>query len=78
MQDSRVSLLGLIRKRIQTTMIGAIASAEKTDLGEEAFEMLRCEILDRGNAQIRYLEKDLDCYEVSYRKIYFIPLKKES
>lgn len=77
---SRENLSRNIKKRIQTTMIGAIASIEE-HLGQfwgkdsdspspaqnrfhELFEELRDEILDKGNSQIRSVDADLAKYEV--------------
>jgi|LakMenE01Jun11ns_1017448.scaffolds.fasta_scaffold8730045_2 hypothetical protein len=78
MKDSEIQLYELMKKRITTTMIGALASIEKMlDLEDEEYEDLRQDILDKGNAQIRELRKDLECYEVKYRKIYFIPLRRD-
>ena len=73
-----------IKKRIETTMIGSLASVEKffgelwghgnKDLTpeqaqmEDIFEELRSEILDRGNHQIRSIESELESYDVVWQK----------
>ncbi len=56
-------------KKIKTTMIGAIAELEKNlDLENEevkkSFEVIRQNILNLGNAQIRSLEKEFSKYDV--------------
>jgi hypothetical protein len=77
MRDSEVQLYEQMRKRITTTMIGALASIENLlDLGDE-YEELRQEILDKGNAQIRELKKDLEFYDIKHKKVYFIPLRRD-
>jgi len=58
-------------KRIQTTMIGSLDIIEK-NLGDmindpkvrEKFDLIRQQILDNGNKQIRSLEKEFNYYEV--------------
>lgn len=61
------------KARIRTTMIGAIASIESyfgemwennPDL-KQIYEDLRCEILDKGNKQIRLVDSDFANFEVS-------------
>lgn len=77
---SKNRLFEASKKKIQTTMIGAIASLEKSlgflwegdgDQHEEfriIFQELRSEILDRGNTQIRNLENEFLNYEISWKK----------
>lgn len=81
---SKEKLLKIAKKRIQTTMIGALSSIEETFGGlwendsvmKEAFEELRSEILDRGNNQIRALESDFSTYEIVWKKYtYQLPFK---
>lgn len=76
----RENLSRNMKKRIQTTMIGAIASIEEyfgqfwgkdsesptasQERFREIFEELRDEILDKGNTQIRSIDADLAKYEV--------------
>lgn len=81
---SKDRLLKSTKKRIQTTMIGALHSIEES-LGflwendenmKEIFEELRSEILDRGNNQIRNLESDFSTYEIVWKKYsYQLPFK---
>lgn len=81
-EAARLRLLKQSKKKIQTTMIGAIHSIE-THLGylwdqeimtpeeiqmKEIFEELRSEILDRGNNQIRNLENEFNNYEISWKR----------
>jgi len=73
-----------IKKRIETTMIGALASIEdhlgplwgidSEDPTREQliikgiYEELRSEILDKGNSQIRAIEAELANYDVVWNK----------
>lgn len=79
MKDSSVQLYGLMRKRIMTTMIGALASLEefKDLFEEEEFEELRKDILDKGHFQIREMEKDLTEFDIGYKKVYFMPFRRD-
>lgn len=86
--DSKERLKKIAAKKIQTTMIGALDSIEK-HLGflweedengdsnsalREVYEIVRQEILDRGNDQIRNLITELDQYEVTWLR-YQLKLK---
>ena len=79
---SKEKLFLASKKKIQTTMIGAIATIE-SNFGflwegevltkEQAelkniFEQARSEILDRGNTQIRNLENEFNNYEIFWKK----------
>lgn len=78
-------LLKASKKKVQTTMIGAIYSVEQKlsflwdanqNIEDAAyfknlFEELRSEILDKGNNQIRNLENEFHKYEVTYKKYYY-------
>lgn len=79
------------KKKILTTMIGAIDSIEKRfgflwsgeKLSKEQQEMkllfdeLRSDILDRGNTQMRNLEAEFSNYEIVHKKYYtHIPFKR--
>lgn len=79
---SKDKLLKVAKRKIQTTMIGSLASIEHY-LGflwsednpspeqihlKKIFEELRSEILDRGNTQIRNLENEFVNYEVVFKK----------
>lgn len=73
-----------VRKRIQTTMIGALSKLEDSlghlwGHGEDVinkeqavyrdiFEELRTKILDNGNAQIRTIESEIDAYDIVWNK----------
>jgi len=83
---SKEKLLKIAKKRIQTTMIGALFSIEETfgylwendAMMKEVFEELRSEILDRGNNQIRALESDFSTYEIVWKKYsYQLPFKEK-
>ncbi len=78
MKSGDLQFYDLMRKRIMTTMIGAIASLEKYSdlLSEEQFEELRTEIMDKGNDQIRRLKDDVSGFEITVRKTYFVPLRR--
>lgn len=79
---SKEKLLKITKKKVQTTMIGALHSIEQhfgflwnTDNPgpeenqlKEIFEDLRSEILDRGNNQIRNLESEFTNYEIVWKK----------
>ena len=68
-------------------MIGALASVEKFFGSlwghdnpdptpeqvkvKEVFEELRSEILDKGNAQIRSSEADIESYDVTWNKYHY-------
>ena len=90
---SKDRLFQIAKKKVQTTMIGALDTIEKSfgflwqtdaELTQEQvqlksiFENARSEILDRGNTQIRNLEAEISHYDVSW-KIYTVnlPIKKE-
>lgn len=74
-----------MRKKIETTMIGALSSIEehlgflwKDDAGMiEVYQKLRSEILDKGNKQIRYIDVDLSNYNVTKKPKKTIPINKE-
>ena len=79
---SKEKLLKATKKKVQTTMIGALHSIEQhfgflwnvEDPGVEEMEMkqifedLRSEILDRGNNQIRNLKSEISHYDVVWKK----------
>ena len=77
---SKNKLIDASKKKVQTTMIGAISSVEKYFgfLWEDGspqqqefhrlFQELRSEVLDRGNTQIRNLENEFVNYEVTWKK----------
>jgi transcription termination factor Rho len=79
---SKEKLLKATKKKIQTTMIGALHSVEQhfgflwnsenpgheEEQLKEIFEDMRSEILDRGNNQIRNLENEFSHYDVTWKK----------
>lgn len=83
--QDRDDLFEHIKKKIQTTMIGALSSIEEhfSFLWQDDPEMmskyqkLRSEILDKGNKQIRYIDLDLSNYEVQKRIKKTIPINKD-
>ncbi len=76
---SKERLKRIIKKKIQTTMIGAISSvenlfsflwdegAEDAEKMQELFNTLRSEILDKGNHQIRNVDTELDLYDINLK-----------
>ena len=80
--DSKDRLSKILRKKVETTMIGAISSiedhfaflwtAEDSELTEEKrfmyelFQKVRSEILDKGNSQARNVDAELNQYEVKW------------
>jgi len=81
------------KKRIRTTMVGAIASIErhfghlwgydepnKTPQEQEmlqVFKDLRTEIFDKGNDQIKFVESEIDKYDVEWKKFHIsIPIQR--
>lgn len=83
--DSKARLSESVKKRIKTTMIGAISSIEDK-LGFlwednpkmfDLYQQLRSEILDKGNDQVRSIDGELSQYEISYNRYQVnIPIKK--
>jgi len=80
--DSKDRLSKILRKKVETTMIGAISSledhfaflwtAEDSQMTEEKkfmyelFQKVRSEILDKGNTQARNVDAELNQYEVKW------------
>ena len=80
---SKERLLKIGKKKIQTTMIGALSTIEK-HLGflwghesseeltpeqehlKELYDLVRSEILDRGNNQARNLETEFSAYDIKW------------
>jgi hypothetical protein len=87
--DSKERLKKIARKKIQTTMIGALDTVEK-HLGflweddseqskqlREIYNTVRQEILDRGNDQIRNLDGELNQYDVEWLRYNLVlPIKR--
>lgn len=78
--DSKDRLSKILKKKIQTTMIGALSSMEenlrflweqdnpKVSKAEmkEIYNKIRSEILDKGNNQARNVDAELAQYEVEW------------
>ncbi len=80
--ESRDRLSNVLKKKVQTTMIGALSTIEE-NLGflwendsctvtkaqmQEIYNKIRSEILDRGNNQARNIDAELSQYDVSWLK----------
>ena len=82
--DSKERLSKILKKKVETTMIGAISSLEDhfsflwdakgLEMTEEnrfmfdLFQKVRSEILDKGNSQSRNVDAELGQYEVRWMK----------
>ncbi len=80
--DSKDRLSKILRKKVETTMIGALSSIEdhfsflwNNDSGSQTpeqkimhdlFQKVRSEILDKGNTQARNIDAELSQYEVKW------------
>lgn len=81
-QDSNERLSKILKKKVETTMIGALSSLEEhfaflwnAGDGEmspeqkmmyDTFQKVRSEILDKGNTQARNVDAELAQYEVKW------------
>ena len=82
--DSRDRLSKILKKKIETTMIGALSSIEE-HLGflwdakdgqltedqvymKDSYQKVRSEILDKGNTQARNVDAELSQYDVKWLK----------
>tara|TARA_B100001564_G_scaffold309197_1_gene280136 strand:+ start:1726 stop:2115 length:390 start_codon:yes stop_codon:yes gene_type:complete len=82
--DSRDRLSKILKKKIETTMIGALSSIEE-HLGflwnakdgqltedqvymKDLYQKVRSEILDKGNTQARNVDAELSQYDVKWLK----------
>lgn len=81
-QDSRERLSKILKKKVETTMIGALSSLEEhfsflwnagdgsmspeQRMMHDAFQRVRSEILDKGNTQSRNVDAELAQYEVKW------------
>ena len=89
-KKSKDRLHRIVSQKIKTTMIGAISSVEdhfgflleednpNNKEMQEIFKKLRSEILDKGNHQIRNLQKEFELYDISlntYQAV-FLPVRK--
>lgn len=82
--DSKERLSKILRKKVETTMIGAISSIEdhfgflweikdsemtaEKKFMYEIFQKIRSEILDKGNSQARNIDAELNQYEVKWMR----------
>lgn len=90
-QESKDRLSKILKKKVETTMIGALASIEQhfsslwsvdgpmTKDQEKMYDLyqkIRSEILDKGNAQARNIDAELAQYEVKWLRYNMtIPVK---
>lgn len=90
--DSKHRLSKILKKKVETTMIGALSSLEEhfsflwtNQSGElspeqqimyDTFQKVRSEILDKGNAQARNVDAELNQYDVKWLRYSMnIPVK---
>lgn len=86
-QKSRDRLSRIIKKKIETTMIGALSSVEEKfkflwdgDTKEhkamqELYQNMRSEILDKGNRQVRNVDTELSHYTITWNQYnYTLPV----
>lgn len=78
--ESKDRLSKILKKKIQTTMIGALSTIEENfgflwngsvsqldpEAMKELYNKVRSEILDRGNNQARNIDAELAQYEVEW------------
>jgi len=89
--DSKERLKKIARKKIQTTMIGALDTVEQhfgflweddskqSKQLREIYDIVRQEILDRGNDQIRNLDNELNQYDVEWLRYHLtLPVKRRT
>ena len=93
-EDSRQRLSKVLKKKIQTTMIGALSSIEENFsflwnndsvsekdkvIMENLYQKVRSEILDKGNNQARNIDAELSQYDVEWlRYSLTIPVVKSN
>jgi hypothetical protein len=77
-EKSRERLSSILKKKIQTTMIGSLSSIEEHfgflwegDTEEhkkmgDLFQKIRSEVLDKGNHQARNIDVELSQYEIEW------------
>lgn len=81
-QDSKERLSKVVKKKIETTMIGALSSIEEhfgflwdSQNGEisedkkmmyDVYQKVRSEILDKGNSQSRNIDAELNQYDIKW------------
>ena len=80
--DSKDRLSKILRKKVETTMIGALSSVEEhfsflwvneggaqtpeQKIMHDLFQKVRSEILDKGNTQARNVDAELSQYDVNW------------
>lgn len=80
--DSKDRLSKILRKKVETTMIGALSSVEEhfsflwvnengaqtpeQKIMHDLFQKVRSEILDKGNTQARNVDAELSQYDVKW------------
>tara|TARA_Y100000592_G_scaffold20589_2_gene31598 strand:- start:2838 stop:3197 length:360 start_codon:yes stop_codon:yes gene_type:complete len=90
--DSKERLAKILKKKVQTTMIGALSSieehfgflwdfegemSEQQKLMYDLYQKLRSEILDKGNTQARNVDAELSQYDIKWlRYSVNIPVKE--
>lgn len=83
-QDSKDRLAKIIKKKVETTMIGALSSVEQhfgflweskngqltqeQKVMHDLYQKVRSEILDKGNTQARNIDAEIAQYDVSWLK----------
>jgi len=83
--DSKERLSKIIRKKVETTMIGALSTIEENfgflwsnedgspltgeqEAMKDLYQIVRSDILDKGNNQARNVEAELSQYEIEWLK----------
>ena len=81
--ESKERLSKILKKKIQTTMIGALStleehlgflwdneesSEEDKQIMKDLYQKIRSEILDKGNNQARNIDAELSQYDVEWLK----------
>lgn len=82
--ESKERLSKILKKKIETTMIGALSSIEEhfsflwgvdtknmtkeQQVMYDLYQKIRSEILDKGNSQIRNVDSELSQYEIRQLK----------
>ena len=93
-EDSKQRLSKILKKKIQTTMIGALSSIEENFgflwnddsvsekdkiIMKDLYNRVRSEILDKGNNQARNIDAELSQYDVEWLRYSIqIPVLKTS
>ena len=82
--DSKDRLSKILKKKVETTMIGALSSIEEhlgflwegdgetltteQQMMHDVYQRVRSEILDKGNTQARNMDSELSQYDVKWLK----------